>query len=531
MSPAVADPPDLAEELPGPPVTLAFGGDVHFEAHLADLLERGSALREVSRPLSSADVAMVNLESAIAGPGATPDRKEREDPDRRYWFRTTPAALDVLADAGVDVVSVANNHGADYGAEGIEQALAAAADGPLAVVGVGADREQAFTPYEVSVDGTDVAVLAGDASFREGGDPAWQAGPDHAGLAAARDPRALVAAVEVAAETADVVVVYLHWGEEYARCPSPDQRRLARLLAVAGADVVLGSHPHVLQGAGWLGDTYVSYSLGNLLWYHNAQPDTGVLRLRVVDGRVVEDTFVPARTRSSGQIDVLRGHAASVAVARWSALRKCTGLAATPTGVDPPASTGFRASVAPLSPGTRNRIASSHGAGCPIGLDDLRLLRLTYVGFDGADHRGELVVHRRWARDVVGVFERLYDAGFPLHGMRLVSDFEGDDDASMAANNTSAYNCRRVDGSRSWSTHALGEAIDINPLQNPYLHGGTIDPPSGSRYAHVDRSADATVAPGVVRAGDVVVRAFADIGWEWGGRWQEPDYQHFAAPR
>jgi poly-gamma-glutamate synthesis protein (capsule biosynthesis protein) len=529
-----ADPPaaHVTEPAGSPQVTLAFGGDVHFEAHLADLLDgRGSALRDITRPLSSADVAMVNLESAIAGPGAAPGRKELEHPGQRYWFRTTPAALDVLSDAGVDVVSLANNHGADFGTVGIRRALAAATDSSVALVGVGADREEAFTPYRVSVGGTDIAVLAGDASFRESRHPSWEAGPGNPGLAAARNPRALVAAVERAAATSDVVVVYLHWGEEYATCPTADQRRLARSLATAGADVVVGSHPHVLQGSGWLGDTYVSYSLGNLLWYHNGRPDTGVLRLRVVDGRVVGDTWVPARTRASSEIRVLQGPAAKAAVADWEALRRCTGLAPAPPRSDPPESQGFRAGVARLSPAARKEIASSHGRGCPVGLDELRLLRLTYVGFDGDDHRGQLVVHRRWARDVVGVFERLYDAGFPLQAVRPVSDFGGDDDVSMVANNTSGYNCRRVAGSSSWSAHAYGRAIDINPLQNPYLHEGTIDPPAGIAYAYVDRSRDAQVARGVIRADDVVVRAFADIGWEWGGSWLEPDYQHFSAPR
>jgi poly-gamma-glutamate synthesis protein (capsule biosynthesis protein) len=113
--------------------------------------------------------------------------------------------------------------------------------------------------------------------------------------------------------------------------------------------------------------------------------------------------------------------------------------------------------------------------------------------------------------------------------MRLASDFAGDDDRSMAADNTSAYNCRRVAGSDSWSAHAFGGAIDINPVENPYLVDGVVRPVDGRSFARLDRSAGASVPAGVIRAGDAVVRAFAAIGWEWGGSWASPDYQHFAA--
>jgi poly-gamma-glutamate synthesis protein (capsule biosynthesis protein) len=116
--------------------------------------------------------------------------------------------------------------------------------------------------------------------------------------------------------------------------------------------------------------------------------------------------------------------------------------------------------------------------------------------------------------------------------MRLVDDFRGDDDLSMAANNTSGFNCRRVAGTDSWSAHAYGAAIDVNPVQNPYVTRSSVAPPAGSPFAAIDRSAGASVPVGGIRAGDVVVRAFARIGWEWGGSWPtSKDYQHFFAPR
>ncbi len=152
-----------------------------------------------------------------------------------------------------------------------------------------------------------------------------------------------------------------------------------------------------------------------------------------------------------------------------------------------------------------------------------------YVGFDGQAHLGEMVVHRDHADDVTGAFKELYDARWPIQRMRLVDDYRGDDNRSMAANNTSAYNCRTVAGTGEWSDHASGAAIDINPVQNPYLNGDSLVPPAGRPFARIDRSAEADVPTGAIRTGDVVTEAFDRIGWEWGGDWvSSKDYQHFS---
>ena len=310
-------------------LTLAFAGDMHFQLHLAALLDRPrGALGPITRTLAAADLTMVNLESAITGRG-TPEAKELETPDQRYHFRTPPAALDVLDRAGIDVVTMANNHGADYGPVGLADTLAAIRTGPLPVVGIGRDRRQAFTPYRVSVRGTDLAFLAADGSFREGASSVWAAGPRNPGLAAAHAarPRALLTAVRSASRQDDVVVVYLHWGAEYRGCPTPRQRSTARALAAAGADVVVGTHAHVLLGSGWLDDTYVNYGLGNFLWYHNRDPVSGVLRVRIRDGEVVGDSWAPARIDTLGVPRPLQGRARAGAVSDWRRLRGCTDLA------------------------------------------------------------------------------------------------------------------------------------------------------------------------------------------------------------
>jgi poly-gamma-glutamate synthesis protein (capsule biosynthesis protein) len=518
------------------PITLAFAGDVHFEGGLSGTVRRDDAtLGPLSASLREADLAMVNLEAAITRRG-TPAAKELEVPTNRFWFRTPPAALDVLARAGVDAVSVANNHGADYGRVGIDDTLAAAEDAPLAVLGVGRTPDEAFTPYRTTVRGTTVSLLAADASPLESNDPTWRVAPGTGpGLASARDDSRLVRAVRDADAAGDVVVVYLHWGEELASCPTTRQQDLARSLSDAGADVVVGTHAHVLQGSGTLGSTYVSYGLGNFFWYHGNQSETGVLQLTVDDGRVTDDTWVPGRIRpDGGNPQPLSGAAADAATADWRSLRGCTGLEPGPAAAASTPDDGL-----PDFETTTRRIGSGLAAemrgtswrrGCPVPLSDLRHVAMSYVGLDGQAHRGVMIVNADVVGEVQTVFEGLYEARFPLQQMVPIDVYGGDDNASMAANNTSGFNCRRVAGSTSWSDHAYGRAVDINPVQNPYVLGDTVLPPAGREYVDVDRSRGAQVAFGVIRRGDVAQRAFTRLGWGWGGDYAEPDYQHFSQP-
>lgn len=191
------------------------------------------------------------------------------------------------------------------------------------------------------------------------------------------------------------------------------------------------------------------------------------------------------------------------------------GATATPT---------YSATVSPI-PAKLRATMTSWRPGCPVGLDDLRLVTLTHWGFDDRPHRGRLIVHRDSAAAMVRVFRDLFAARFPIRRLRLVEAYGSDDDRSMAADNTSAFNCRLVEGSSSWSEHAYGRAIDVNPLENPYVRGAHVSPPRGRLY--VDRS---KWKPGMIHRGDAVVRAFAAVGWEWGGDWSSlKDYQHFSA--
>jgi D-alanyl-D-alanine carboxypeptidase len=183
----------------------------------------------------------------------------------------------------------------------------------------------------------------------------------------------------------------------------------------------------------------------------------------------------------------------------------------------------FGAAAAPV---TAAELGRSWHPGCPVAPASLRRVFVSYVGFDGRAHRGELVVNRAVVSDVEAVFRRLYGARFPIRRMRPVSAYGGSDDRSMAADNTSAFNCRYAvaAGPKRWSVHAYGEAVDVDTVENPYLEGGHVLPPAGRAY--VNR---ANVRPGMAVAGGVLVRAFASVGWLWGGRWTvTPDWQHFS---
>jgi D-alanyl-D-alanine carboxypeptidase len=176
---------------------------------------------------------------------------------------------------------------------------------------------------------------------------------------------------------------------------------------------------------------------------------------------------------------------------------------------------------------TRAELPFSWRSGCPVAPSQLRRIRLEYVGFDGNPHTGVIVVNATVAGAVAAVFRRLYSERFPIRRLQPVDAYGGSDERSMAADNTSGFNCRYAvaPGPKSWSVHAYGEAIDVNPVENPYLEGGKVRPAAGAAF--IDRT---KVRPGMAVRGGELVQAFALAGWQWGGRWAaSPDFQHFSA--
>jgi hypothetical protein len=233
----------------------------------------------------------------------------------------------------------------------------------------------------------------------------------------------------------------------------------------------------------------------------------------------------PPSTVSPVESTPLRRRGALIALAVTAALSlACGTLGASRAAAAP----RFRGHASPLDSQLRERMTGvSWHRRCPVPLADLRLLAVTYLGFDGEVHVGRLVVNRDAAPAMLGAMRSLYRLRYPIRQMRLVDAYGAVDDRSMAADNTSAFNCRYAvaAGPKRWSVHAYGEAIDVNPVENPYLVGDRVLPPAGRRY--VDR---AVVRPGMALPGGLLVSTFAAAGWQWGGRWTaSPDWQHFSA--
>ena len=178
-----------------------------------------------------------------------------------------------------------------------------------------------------------------------------------------------------------------------------------------------------------------------------------------------------------------------------------------------------------VSPVTAAELGATWHPDCPVAPEQLRRIEVDYTGFDNQTHRGALVVNEAVVADVIAIFGELVRQRYPIAKMQTVEHYpKADDELSMEDNNTSAFNCRPMPSGTSWSLHAYGRAVDVNPLINPYItKSGDLQPKTAAAYLDRRRT-----DPGILHAGDPAVRAFTDRGWIWGGGWHNPiDYQHF----
>lgn len=306
-------------------VVLTFAGDVHFAERTTALLDDPEkAFGPISEVFAASDLAMINLETAVTTRG-TPEPK-------RYLFRAPPSAYQAVRAAGVDVVSLGNNHALDYGRVGLADSIEHAKQTQVPTVGAGESADTAFAPWIAEANGTRIAFI-GISQVHEL-EKTWSATGSRPGVAHARDPDRAVEAVRAAKTKADFVVVYMHWGKERSECPTDEMRSFGQRLADAGTDMIVGTHAHVLQGDGWIGDTYVAYGLGNFLWWWNDaySNDTGVLRITLRDKKIAKTELVPAYiSRDTGQPLPVTGAEAERITAKFAALRECTGLASAPS--------------------------------------------------------------------------------------------------------------------------------------------------------------------------------------------------------
>jgi poly-gamma-glutamate capsule biosynthesis protein CapA/YwtB (metallophosphatase superfamily) len=362
----------------GKPVTIGFGGDVHFAGAVGERLtdDPATALGDtVPQLLAGSNLTMVNLETAVTN-GTCPEPQPKQ-----YIFDAPATAITALKSAKISLVTEANDHGLDCGPQGLSQNLSIAAQADYPIIGIGNNAKQAFTPYRITLNGQRIAIIAATQVIADNLIGTWTATSSQAGVASAIDPTELVREVQQVRRTADTVIVYVHWGTETQTCPNAQQEPLAEQLVKAGADIVIGSNAHVLLGGGYLGSAYVDYGLGNFAFYDDTAPETdsGALIVTAIGRHITGVQWRPA-TILAGLPQPLTGTPATAAIQSWSAARGCTNLSATPTAsqatmrgetvafVAPPATTtttaptaGSTTTTAPAGAGT----TGSTGTGTP----------------------------------------------------------------------------------------------------------------------------------------------------------------------
>lgn len=301
-----------------PAITLAFAGDTQAHGPAARITTVG--LGSVKPVLERADLAMLNLETAVAA-----DTSGLRPQPKQFTFITSPKILDAVHDAGVDVVTAANNHAMDYGEAGLRRMLEVKKTSPVPMVGIGADDTEAWAPWTTEVKGRKVVVLGATDVLDDHLD--WKAGPGKPGLAKVRDEDGfgrLLDGVRQArrASPDDVVVVYLHSGIERVKCPTARQQDTMRRLVDAGADVVVGSHAHQLQPQTTRGNAVIVYGMGNFAFGSGSGVTraTGVLTVTVPGTNDAPTTTFDPATVTNGLPVLADGAERSRALATWQAL-------------------------------------------------------------------------------------------------------------------------------------------------------------------------------------------------------------------
>jgi len=337
-----SDPGDAAPVPSGPreprgsgqTVTFAFAGDTHF----ADVLdtEPGSissgvplaqqlkadpmhVLDPVAPTLSSADLAMVNLETAIT---------ERGDPvPKSFHFRSPAESFTALRAAGVDVANMANNHALDYGPIGMQDTFDAIASSKFPVVGIGHDAAEAYGGRRTVIKGQRISIFGALDRVEPALIPEWGATETKAGVALSTERERFLAPIRAARPESDTIIVFMHWGTEQTHCASPAQVDLLDDLLAAGADIVVGSHEHREFGAGRKGSAFVAFGLGNFVYWREDDESgrTGILQVKATGQQVDSYSWVPARIRHGIPVPQT-GDAAVADLKEWEQRRTCSGL-------------------------------------------------------------------------------------------------------------------------------------------------------------------------------------------------------------
>lgn len=323
-----AQPKELAPLGSGKAVTIAFGGDASFEGLSTAVVSNTTGLLSAIAPvMSDADISMVNVETAVGTGGSAVNKQ--------FTFQVPAEALDSLGAAGVDVVTMANNHGMDFGKEGFADTLRIKSEGQMPIIGIGQDDTEAYAPYIKEVNGQRIGIIAANDIYPSSMVTWWTAAPGVPGIASAEEAyqEQLAQAVRDVRPTVNTLAVYLHFGTEKETCPNARQKELVDLMISAGADIVVGTHAHRLQGMGYQGDQLVAFGLSNFIFKAPSAAGTasGVLVVTATGRRIDGYEWKPAQIRNLVPVP-LSGAAATAGVAAMDALQSCAGLTPTATG-------------------------------------------------------------------------------------------------------------------------------------------------------------------------------------------------------
>ncbi len=515
------------------PVRVASPGEARilFVGDVLPLQDR-DYLTYASELISSADFAIGNLECPLSTHGTKTPLKLDERGRlmcNEFIFRAPPSQAKRMADAGFDAMTLANNHIMDYGGEALLETLRVLDEAGLVHTGAGPDIRAAREPMVFVVEGQTVAVLAYVSTATLPGTKHFRATHKDAGTVfvdgSRGEPtkhtrRMLRNDVRAAAKQSDFVIIAFHWGSEVTDEPDPLPQRLAHLCIEAGADMVIGHHPHKLQGVDTYNGKPIVYSLGNFVfptkWKSNHF--SAALELRLRNGRWRKLVFHPVKLRfRAGDPVPAQGADLHRIVRRATRLTKRLGTEYVCEDVDG----SSRIIISnPSLPASRTALLKEEhehfffGAHPEIsGMSTVHFLAWDIRNGEKTAIQRSVVVRRALAPEVLEIFKDIYlsPERFPIH------DLVG-------------YNYRTVAGGSGLSNHALGRAIDINREENPMIQGG-------EKFVHPD---EPPYEPGEWRPGEdpysippdgSVVKAFKSRGWRWGGDWYScKDYQHFDKP-
>lgn len=271
-------------------VKFAFAGDFLLERRAEALIAKygkGFILSETKSVFQDADISMVNLECPVSIRGV----KEK---DKQFTFRANPKHVSLLKDGGIDLVTLANNHALDYGQDALLDTFNHLKKEKIPYVGAGVNADHAYAPLYMDCNGNKVAILAASRVLPFG---TWYAGKNKPGIASTYDPSVIRSEIAKARKTADIVAVYVHWGQERKDKPDRNQTRLAKLYVDCGADIVIGSHPHVLQGLEFYKGKIIAYSMGNFV-FTDVRKDTMMLTVTVEDKKIKEVKIIPCEIQN-----------------------------------------------------------------------------------------------------------------------------------------------------------------------------------------------------------------------------------------